>query len=33
MFVRGVFLGISKAFDKVWHDGLCIQITRKWDAG
>ena len=20
--VRGVFLNISKAFDKVWHDGL-----------
>ena len=20
--VRGVFLDVSKAFDKVWHDGL-----------
>ena len=28
--VRGVFLDISKAFDKVWHDG---QISRKWNIG
>ena len=26
--VRGVFLDISKAFDKVWS---YIQITRKWN--
>ena len=24
--VRGVFLGISKAFDRVWHEGLIYQI-------
>ena len=24
--VRGVFLNISKAFDKVWHDGLIFKL-------
>ena len=24
--VRGVFLGISKAFDRVWHDGLLHKL-------
>ena len=24
--VRGVFLDISKAFDKVWHDGLVFEL-------
>ena len=24
--VRGIFLGISKAFDKVWHDGLLFKL-------
>ena len=24
--VRGVFLGISKAFDKVWHQGLLLKL-------
>ena len=24
--VRGVFLGICKAFDKVWHDGLVFKL-------
>ena len=27
--VRGVFLDISKAFDKMWHDGL--KVKTKWD--
>ena len=26
--VRGVFLDISKAFDKVWHDGLLYNLKR-----
>ena len=25
---RAVFLDISKAFDKVWHDGLCFKLKR-----
>ena len=30
--VRGVFLDLSKAFDKVWHDGLLyIYITGAWE--
>ena len=28
MEVRGVFLDIRKAFDKVWHDGLIYQLKR-----
>ena len=24
--VRGVFLDISKVFDKVWHDGLIFKL-------
>ena len=24
--VRGVFLGLSKAFDRVWHDGLLYKL-------
>ena len=24
--VRGVFLDLSKAFDKVWHDGTFLEI-------
>ena len=26
--VRGVFLGISKAFDKVWHEGLLSKLKK-----
>ena len=26
--VRGVFLDISKAFDKVWHDGIIYKLKR-----
>ena len=26
--VRGVFLDISKAFDKTWHDGIFFKLTQ-----
>ena len=26
--VRSVFLNISKAFDKVWHDGIIYKLTQ-----
>ena len=31
--VRGVFLDISKAFDKVWHDGLIFKLRENGISG
>ena len=31
--VRGVFLDISKAFDKVWHNGLMYKFKRNGISG
>ena len=31
--VRSVFLNISKAFDKVWHDGIVFQLTQDGMSG
>ena len=30
---RGVFLDISKAFDKVWHDGLIFKLQKNGMSG
>ena len=31
--IRGVFLDISKAFDKVWHEGLFFQLKQNGISG
>ena len=31
--VRGIFLDISKAFDKVWHDGLAFKLRQNGISG
>ena len=31
--VRGVFLDISKAFDRVWHDGLIFKLQENGISG
>ena len=31
--VRGVFLDISKAFEKVWHEALVFKLTQKAISG
>ena len=31
--VRGVFLDISKAFDKIWHEGLIFKLKQNSISG
>ena len=31
--VKGVFLNISKAFDKVWHEGVILKLKQNGISG
>ena len=31
--VRGVFLDMSKAFDKIWHEGLLLKLNQNGISG
>ena len=31
--VRGIFLDVTKAFDKVWHHGLLYKLRHMWICG
>ena len=31
--VRGIFVDISKAFDKAWHDGLIFKLRQNYICG
>ena len=31
--VRGIFFDVSKAFEKVWHDGIILKLTQNGISG